>query len=263
MTDKYLRAQLEALLPGIRIDNIVRLYKGFNNDNFLLSSDRGALLMKCYRGGLSQPLLDAQHALAAQGITQAVIAYSTEAHTAIFEFFTQKKPFVNLDEKIVRSLVKLHEYQGFLDHEKLDIVQQVMQLDMCQLMYAKDQCDRAVSVINLLPEDLAFCHNDLVYDNLINADTGAKIIDFEYAQYNDIYFDLAALSCSFDLGEIECAALLQQYYMLRNIHMPDYAGTKLKAYQIAYLLLSINWYQNKGAHTHASPLKNKLMSLLD
>ncbi len=47
-----------------------------------------------------------------------------------------------------------------------------------------------------MPFNAGFCHNDLVKDNIIVNASGMYLIDFEYAQTNDVYFDLAALAVS-------------------------------------------------------------------
>ena len=47
--------------------------------------------------------------------------------------------------------------------------------------------------IKLAPEDLGFCHNDLQHGNVMMHEPSGRytLIDFEYAGYNPIYYDLA------------------------------------------------------------------------
>ncbi|TMP45130.1 hypothetical protein CWB96_04180 [Pseudoalteromonas citrea] len=258
-----LTALAQALLPTLHVERIERLARGLSNDNFLLQTNQGKLLLKCYKGKVPVPFLNIQNALADMGITQSVRAYDCDKRIALFEFIEEVAPFTALDVSLIQCLVTLHEYQGLDNTVPVDIISFVKKLTLKELECAEHHMLQAVKLIESLPRDLAFCHNDLVFDNLLNADHGPRLIDFEYAQYNDVYFDLAALSCSFNLDTQAQNALLKTYYAHRHLTLPDYAIGKLLAYQIVYLLLSIEWYQSRGAYSYARPLIARLHSLVD
>ena len=60
------------------------------------------------------------------------------------------------------------------------------------------------------PAELAFCHNDVVAENLI-ADDSLRLIDWEYAGCNDPAFDLATLIAYHDLSEHSATSLISAY----------------------------------------------------
>lgn len=60
------------------------------------------------------------------------------------------------------------------------------------------------------PEELCFCHNDLVAGNILLA-AGIRFIDWEYAAGNDPFFDLATIVAHHDLPEERSAVLLDAY----------------------------------------------------
>ncbi|KAF7772272.1 hypothetical protein PCIT_a2314 [Pseudoalteromonas citrea] len=252
----------QSMLPTLRVDDITYLDKGLSNKNFLLQTSKGKLLLKCYQDEIPVWLLKIQSALADLGISQSLIAYDFEKKVALLEFIDEVAPFFELDLGIIECLVTLHEYQDVDSTAPINILGFVKQLNTGSNILAEHHISWAISLIEALPQELAFCHNDLVFDNLLNTEHGAKIIDFEYAQYNDVYFDLAALSCSFNLDTQEQCALLKTYYIHRHLPLPHYANNKLLAYQVVYLLLSIEWYQSRGAHSYASPLIARLQSLV-
>jgi thiamine kinase-like enzyme len=263
MTLTDLMPLAESMLPKLCVDNIEPLAKGLSNKNYVLQTNQGKLLLKCYTGGVPEVILHVQNELADIGVTHSVKSYDCNKRSALFEFIEEAVPFKMLDEDIIRCLASVHEYRSVKHTTPVDVVSFVKQLDKGEQEYAEHHTLRALSLISALPRELAFCHNDLVFDNLINAEQGAKFIDFEYAQYNDIYFDLAALSCSFDLDEQGQSRLLKTYYKHRNLTCPQYAQDKLLAYQIVYLRLSIKWYQLRAANSHALPLISRLKNLLD
>jgi thiamine kinase-like enzyme len=56
------------------------------------------------------------------------------------------------------------------------------------------------------------CHNDLLNANLIDDETGIRIVDWEYAGMGDRFFDLANFSVNHELEEEHDRALLAAYF---------------------------------------------------
>lgn len=62
------------------------------------------------------------------------------------------------------------------------------------------------------PTPWVFCHNDLVHENCLFDKTGkAFLIDWEYAQTHNPWFDLAAIVLYFDLNESQSISFLEAY----------------------------------------------------
>src|SRR5574344_1287450 len=61
-------------------------------------------------------------------------------------------------------------------------------------------------------KDKTLCHNDLVFGNIIFADSKAYFIDFEYAATNSIFFDLASFISENNLSEQQKDLFLSTYF---------------------------------------------------
>ncbi len=61
------------------------------------------------------------------------------------------------------------------------------------------------------PQNLCFCHNDLVVGNIINVPE-TRFLDWEYACDNDPFFDLATIAAHHDLDAERRAVLLDAYF---------------------------------------------------
>lgn len=62
------------------------------------------------------------------------------------------------------------------------------------------------------PTPWTFCHNDLVVENCLFKDNGnVVLIDWEFAQYHNPWFDLAAIIHYFKLSESQTATFLNAY----------------------------------------------------
>ncbi len=84
-------------------------------------------------------------------------------------------------------------------------------------------------------KEFAICHNDLNPQNIIFGGS-IKLIDFEFACVNDIYFDLASICVEFNLNTREEFALLNSYFKNKpNIK-------KLKCYKILYQQVCKTWF---------------------
>jgi thiamine kinase-like enzyme len=57
----------------------------------------------------------------------------------------------------------------------------------------------------------ALCHSDLHLGNLLQAECGLILLDWEYAHASDPFWDLAGWACNTDMGENSRALLLRAY----------------------------------------------------
>ncbi|WP_171045298.1 choline kinase family protein [Pseudoalteromonas rubra] len=248
-------AQLKGLLRLVFEDASIRtlrpLDKGLSNKNYYLEVGQQSYLLKRYSNALPTMALDAQRQLAKIGVAQSPVVYDAHTRLALFEFVTQSDEAISLSEALLTRLHTLHQFVlpeiGLLS---LNAVLTEAGQVLAQSAYAAQLCSQLAQ----FEADICFCHNDLVRDNILATAQGPVFIDFEYAQYNDRYFDLAALCASFSLTVHQGNAMLNQYYTLADIAMPAYAQDKLKCYVQVYLLLSIGWYQQRGLEQYISPL---------
>ncbi|MCF6435989.1 phosphotransferase [Pseudoalteromonas sp. MMG022] len=261
MKEQALIAKLTQLKPELKIYQLRPLNKGLSNENYWLDSSLGPLLLKLYRSHFPLSALKAQQRLAIETtVTQPVVMWHKEEKLALFAFAPEIKQSLDLNA-ILSSLFEIHEFQANEDSEILDIGKLLQEIDTTRYSFAECRLHWAVEKIASLPRDMAFCHNDLVTDNIIASSQGIKFIDFEYAGYNDVFFDLAALCCSFNLTVVQQSEMLDMYFSYKHMSTPEYATDKLRAYQIGYLLLSVQWYESRDYVELAAPLRLQLQGL--
>ncbi|OHU97771.1 hypothetical protein BIW53_01415 [Pseudoalteromonas byunsanensis] len=262
MKEQALIAKLTRIKPELTIYQLKPLNKGLSNDNFWLDTSLGPLLLKSYRSHFPLSALKAQQRLAIETeVTQSVVMWHEEEKLALFAFAPQTRKSVDL-EAVITCLFEIHEFRADEGCETLDIGNLLRELDIAVYPFAGRALNWAMGKIASLPKNIAFCHNDLVTDNIIGVGQGIKFIDFEYAGYNDVFFDLAALSSSFNLTTAQQSEMLNTYFLLKHSSIPEHATDKLLAYQIGYLLLSIQWYENRGYVELAAPLRLQLQRLV-
>jgi len=89
-------------------------------------------------------------------------------------------------------------------------------------------------------KELVLTHHDLNPKNIIFSKNSIKIIDWEYAGVNDLFFDLASLCCEFNLSKKEQYLLLKIYFKKVTINRIR----KLNSYQIIYKNLCLLWFKS-------------------
>jgi len=99
---------------------------------------------------------------------------------------------------------------------------------------------KEVQRLKKLHKDLVLTHCDLNPKNILFTKNSIKIIDWEYARINDLFFDLASLCCEFNLSKREEQLLLKTYFKKTTplqIH-------KLNSYKIIYKNLCLLWFKS-------------------
>lgn len=112
-----------------------------------------------------------------------------------------------------------------------------------------------------------FCHNDLIFDNIIYYHKQIEFIDFEYAANNYYMFDLVSFICENNLENTYLADLFIIHYLG---HYPDlHFKQEFEFFQKISHLLWIQWANYKYHYTNNSIFKEiadekyqKLKSLL-
>jgi thiamine kinase len=92
------------------------------------------------------------------------------------------------------------------------------------------RCEKLMRAISTGPVGQALCHNDLVCQNVLQADR-LMLIDWEYAGIGDPFFDLAVVVRHHGLDE-----------RLRNSFMDAYLGQSASALELDRLKLQCDFY---------------------
>ncbi|MCG7534469.1 phosphotransferase [Pseudoalteromonas sp. OOF1S-7] len=253
--DTQLRALIRQAFPEMAIHSLRPLNKGLSNKNYFLEQAQQGFLLKHYSGTLPVKALDAQSQLAQLGVAQPLIGYHAKTRLALFEFMDQSDDAMLLSDGLLEQLHMLHSLAP-PRVGKLDLYGALTEAG--QVLACSTQVAQLGQLLAQYEADMCFCHNDLVKDNILVTAQGPVFIDFEYAQYNDRYFDLAALCVSFALSVADGHKMLERYYRLAKLPLPGYGGKKLTSYVQAYLLLCIAWYQQRDLKRYIGPLQSQL-----
>jgi thiamine kinase len=240
--------------------SLSRLAKGLNNNNYLLVVGEARYLVKEYRAHMPVDALFQQQRLSLKNITTNPIAWHTKAQVAVFDYWPGQ---VYRGQEWARFLPLLRDvHQSFRPkkHSKQDWSIDLTQ-EFQRIVFNDERESKAVAQallrLNDFPDYTAYCHNDLVIENLLCDGESLRIIDFEFAGFNDVYFDLAALAVSLQLAESEAMRMLRAYHEL-DAGSPKTNEEKLKVYRYLYIVLCKHWYLTRGHTREATQLDMQL-----
>jgi hypothetical protein len=100
------------------------------------------------------------------------------------------------------------------------------------------------------PTPWVFCHNDLVKENcLFDAQKNPVIIDWEYAEQHNPWFDLATIVLHFELSQTQAIVFLESYQhgWSRQAFERIFISS-----QIAVLWIDLLWHLNKFGRNYRS-----------
>ncbi|BAF71495.1 choline/ethanolamine kinase family protein [Sulfurovum sp. NBC37-1] len=102
-----------------------------------------------------------------------------------------------------------------------------------------DEVKKSFEIIERYPKEIVLCHNDPNPKNCLFSSKNLTLIDWEFASMNDRYFDLAAVSIEFELGQIDEAYMLAWYFGREG-----WEKEKLEAYKVIYKELCKQWFKD-------------------
>ena len=97
---------------------------------------------------------------------------------------------------------------------------------------------RAFILLEKEKKEYALGHNDLHPKNIIFTKRTIKLIDWEYARYSDIYFDLVSIIIEYKLNKKDTLTFLRSYLGKRKINQK-----KIKAFTLIYKELWRLWFK--------------------
>ncbi|SFC53907.1 phosphotransferase [Pseudoalteromonas denitrificans] len=232
--------------PQEKILKSIFLSNGLSNMNYHIITDKQHYLLKCYRNRLPLEQLNAQNELAKIGIAPKVYGFNPMTNAALFDYIAGETASHISISSIVVPLVQLHQFPS--DSACLNLSTHfLLYQDLAEYKVFEQKINRVLALIEALPKNLGFCHNDLVMANIINNTNGFIMIDFEYAQNNDIFFDLAAVSSSYQLNKKQKLRLLKLYFEYSGLSMTkESAFKKLSLFSFIYNVLCYFWYIGEG-----------------
>jgi thiamine kinase-like enzyme len=176
------------------------------------------------------------------------------------EFLIQKKAFLKniaaepilLDEKSGLMITKYIEgkHQTKLSQQELKklalLLKKLHKIKVRQkqnsfkenFTFRDKKVKHAFMVLEKEPKEYALGHNDLHAKNIIFTKNSIKLIDWEYARYSDIYFDLVSIIIEYKLNRRDKATFLRSYLGKKQIN-----HKKIEAYTLIYKELWRLWFK--------------------
>jgi len=113
-------------------------------------------------------------------------------------------------------------------------------LDLKELFNSQStEVKEAFVAIETFSRTLSLCHNDLNPKNILFFNEKLKLIDWEFAGLNDVYFDLACVSVEFKLNKKDEVLMMESYFEKEKWH-----EEKLEAYKTIYIALCEQWFED-------------------
>ena len=97
---------------------------------------------------------------------------------------------------------------------------------------------QAFVVLEKEKKEYALGHNDLHAKNILFTKRAIKLIDWEYARYSDIYFDLVSIIIEYKLNKKDSSTFLRSYFQRNRVN-----HKKLKAFMLIYKELWRLWFE--------------------
>lgn len=260
MTEQHIKAALGRYNPQLEAHSITPLLSGLSNDNYLVRCQQTAFLFKHYRQHWPEIGLATQQYFAKQGFCPAPVWLEANNRIAIFNYI-EGNIAQNYHDDLLKQLVAVHQYP--VKTTPMDISSELTYYKDCALYQRYSEVvAQALRMIAKCPIALGFCHNDLVRENIIINEYQTYLIDFEYAQTNDVYFDLASLVVSFNMTQGETQQLLDGYQQQLKQPSQFYNSlVKLQCYQVVFLVLCICWYEQRAVTDKVVLLRAQLDKL--
>jgi len=199
--------------------------QGYNNDLYLLQMEEKRYTLRHFTTLSIDRYLEYHiHTLAyTHGISTKPILLDT-VHKFIISTYqvgTHKHKLTDNNIKTVAdTLITLHHIKADAPHIKLNI---------------------DISILDPFEYDSVLSHNDLNPQNIIWKNSKPTLIDWEYAGYNDRYFDLACIVIEFKLDSAEYEVFMNRYF--KN---SSWNREKLEAYIKVYQLVCTQWWIDRN-----------------
>lgn len=247
---------------GLAEPHLIKQFNnGLNHHAGLIQSDNKLYVLKVFEHS-AQQAIQAQQWAAQLDIAPAIHFFDDS--TLIMDYVESTD--TNNDDKhltLANTLSRLHS-ASVQQTEPFDL------LNFCQLYLAsadnelQKKHDRLLPILNTFINDATpwcFCHNDLVVDNCLfysRSYQTATLIDWEYAQYHNPWFDLAAIVYYFKLSEQQAADFLEHYQAGWSTHQNK---PIFYASQISLLWGDVLWHAAKFGSAYKPQLQKKLSDI--
>lgn len=225
--------------------------QGLNNISYLLKMDKKSYVIRVFKN------LDSVNI--SRTFEFKVQSKAYKKHIAPKTIFINKNfmiyEFVNgahkstLNKKDIKRLAlavkKIHQIK--LKSKKYDFLKDFNSYkDILKDEDSKEillKLEKNILKVKEFKEDLALVHHDLNIKNILFNHKKIKIIDWEYAGTNDIFFDIATICIEFNLSKKDEKIFLKKYFKT----IPIYTKKKLKIYKNIYKNICLLWFKKNSS----------------
>lgn len=208
-------------IPGWESANWRALDGGITNRNWLVDAGGRKAVLKIDDEPRSTPFTArrvearVQEAAAAEGIANRVLFASDTIYLTEYEDGTVwSAEHLEADENLLRLAALLQRVHALppVGHgfDAAGAAQHYMQAVATSDRDKAEQCSATIRSIGQASH-LRCCHNDLVAENVLDAD-GLRLLDWEYCADNDPLFDLATVVAHHGLSGRQADLLLDAYF---------------------------------------------------
>lgn len=225
--------------------NKIPLFGGTSNDIILVNNEYVIRLPKGYNDPFNSYKIEFEilDDLFTKDVTEKIYYYDKNIGIKISSYIKNSQQFScpNKDyiyNEIIRKIKILHKTtintrSSFLLFKRLKYYKSFAN-EYIDESYEKNIISDVKSFI--YKTKFVVSHNDLVSGNILISNNSVKLIDFEFANYNHHFFDLASLISENNIGKTEANKLMKKYLGLKYTRQNIYQINKLINIQ------NILWY---------------------
>lgn len=225
--------------------------QGLNNISYLLKTGDKSYVVRVFKNKKSVNIsrdFEFQAQLKAFEKNIAAKPIFINNNFMIYEFLDGYHK-INLNNKNIKKLAitidKLHKIE--LKSKKYNLFKD-LKIYKKQLKDSKStsillDLEKDIKKLKNYKKELALVHHDLNSKNILFLKNSIKIIDWEYAGTNDIYFDLATICIEFNLDKKQEKLFLKNYFKNKKKE----SKKKLKIYKNIYKNICSLWFMRHSS----------------
>ena len=191
--------------------SLIKVFKhGQNHHTGLIESGDTRLVLKVFKHSFSRTI--AAEAWASER-SIAPTLHMAANNIALYQFVEDRGFSPSSLSAIAKTLTLTHQEREPTgkDFELLSVCQQYLTTADSSAHLWHKALIPALLAFRGDPTPWTFCHNDLVVENCLFNDGSVQFIDWEFAQRNNPWFDLAAIIVYFKLDQSEAQEFLSAY----------------------------------------------------
>ncbi|WP_169733437.1 choline/ethanolamine kinase family protein [Sulfurospirillum arcachonense] len=214
--------------------------QGFNNTNYLLKTSKQNYIVRVFNSNENVPLsrkfeFKISKKAHKKDIGAKPILLDEKNSLMIYEFLKGRHKYKLNKNDIKNIALVLKKFHTIKTNKKAFDLRKALHKSL------SSKTNKALKNLKKFKKEYVLCHHDLNPKNFIFSDT-MKLIDFEYARKNDLYFDLASVVIEFKLNKREENFFLKSYF-----NSPFKKNKKkLDSFKIIYKELCRLWFEKRS-----------------